>query len=67
MLLMLRSDRPYPATGDLDVLRRGDGPFKSIRKDLEGIIVTPVPPDAVVFDGDGIRIESIRAESRRVA
>lgn len=31
MLLRLWSDRPYRATRDLDLLRRGDGAFDAIR------------------------------------
>ncbi len=62
MLLALWSDRPYRATRDLDLLRRGDGSFDAIRTDLRTIIATPAPPDGVSFDGDRIRIEPIRAE-----
>jgi predicted nucleotidyltransferase component of viral defense system len=62
MLLRLWSDRPYRSTRDLDFLRRGDGAFEAIREDLRAIITTPVPPDAVSFDGDQIEIEPIRAE-----
>ncbi len=62
MLLRLWSERPYRATLDLDLLRRGDGAFEAIRDDLRAIVVTPAPPDAVRFDGDRIRIEAIRAE-----
>lgn len=62
MLLRLWSDRPYRATRDLDLLRRGDGAFEAIREDLRAIIATPVPPDAVRFDGERIGIEAIRAE-----
>jgi predicted nucleotidyltransferase component of viral defense system len=62
MLLRLWSDRPYRATLDLDLLRRGDGAFDAIRDDLRVIVATPVPPDAVDFDGERIRIEAIRAE-----
>lgn len=62
MLLRLWSDRPYRATLDLDLLRRGDGGFDSVREDLRAIVATPVPADAVQFDGGGIRIEAIRAE-----
>jgi hypothetical protein len=61
MLLRLWSDRPYRATRDLDLLRRGDGAFDAIREDLRAIVATPVPPDAVRFDGERIAIEAIRA------
>ncbi len=62
MLLRLWSDRPYRATRDLDLLRRGDGEFGAIRDDLRAIVATPVPPDAVAFDGEHIEIEAIRAQ-----
>lgn len=62
MLLRLWSDRPYRATLDLDLLRRGDGAFDTIREDLRAIVATPTPVDAVEFDGARIRIEAIRAE-----
>jgi hypothetical protein len=62
MLLRLWSDQPYRATRDLDLLRRGDGAFESIRDDLEAIVATPVTDDAVTFDAHGIKIDAIRAE-----
>jgi hypothetical protein len=62
MLLRLWSDQPYRATGDLDLLRRGDGTPDAIRDDLRAIAAMPVPPDGVTFDGDRIRLEPIRAE-----
>jgi hypothetical protein len=62
MLLRLWSDQPYRATRDLDLLRRGDGSFEAIRADLRAIANTPVPEDAVDFNGDRIGIEAIRAE-----
>ncbi len=62
MLLRLWSERPYRATLDLDLLRRGDGSFDAIREDLGAIVATRVPPDAVDFDGDRIHIEPIREE-----
>jgi len=62
MLLRLWSDRPYRATLDLDLLRRGDGAFDAIRDDLRAIVATPVPADAVSFDAEHIRLEAIRAE-----
>jgi len=62
MLLRLWTDRPYRATLDLDLLRRGDGAFDAIRDDLRTIVAAPAPPDAVEFDGERIRIEAIRAE-----
>lgn len=62
MLLRLWSDRPYRATLDLDLLRRGDGAFDASRADLRAIVATPVPADAVEFDGERIGIEAIRAE-----
>lgn len=62
LLLRLWSERPYRATLDLDLLRRGDGTFDAIREDLRAIVATPVPTDAVDFDGERIGIEPIRAE-----
>jgi hypothetical protein len=62
MLLRVWSDRPYRATRDLDLLHLGDGSFDAIRDDIRTICVTPVEPDAVVFDADAVRIETIRAE-----
>ncbi len=62
MLLRLWSDQPYRATRDLDLLRHGDGSFEAIRSDIRTICAVPVEPDAVVFDPDAIRIETIRAE-----
>lgn len=62
MLLRLWADQPYRATRDLDLLRRGDSTFPAILEDLRAILGTPVPPDAVTFDGDGIEVEAIRAE-----
>jgi hypothetical protein len=62
MLLRLWSERPYRATRDLDLLRLGDGSFDAIREDLRVIVATPAPPDAVNFDGERIRVETIRAE-----
>jgi hypothetical protein len=46
----------------LDLLRRGDGSFEAIRRDLATICAVRVDPDAVEFDAAGVRIESIRAE-----
>lgn len=62
MLLRLWSDRPYRATRDLDLLRRGDRSFDAIRGDLRAIVATPVPTDAVTFDTDRVAIEAIRPE-----
>jgi len=62
MLLRLWSDQPYRATRDLDLLRLGDGSDQSIREDLRAIVSTAVPPDAVIFDGEHIGVEAIRAE-----
>jgi hypothetical protein len=62
MLLRLWSDRPYRATLDLDLLRRGDGAFDAIRADLRAIVATPAPPDALDFDVERITMEAIRAE-----
>lgn len=62
MLLRLWSERPYRATRDLDLLRRGDGSFEAIRADIQTICTTPVEPDAVSFDADAVEFEAIRAE-----
>lgn len=62
MLLRVWSDRPYRATRDLDLLRRGAGSFDAIREDIWTISSTPVEPDGVVFDAGAVRIEAIRPE-----
>ncbi|MBI2505996.1 MAG: nucleotidyl transferase AbiEii/AbiGii toxin family protein [Candidatus Latescibacteria bacterium] len=62
MLLRVWSDQPYRATRDLDLLRRGEGSFEAICADLRAVCATEVPPDAVTFDAEAIRIEAIRAE-----
>ncbi len=62
MLLRVWSDQPYRATRDLDLLRKGDGSFDAVRKDVRAICMAEVEPDAVVFDAASIRIEAIRAE-----
>lgn len=62
MVLRLWSDRPYRATRDLDLLRKGDAGEEAILADLKDVIATPAPPDSVRFSGDRLRLESIRAE-----
>ncbi len=62
MLLRMWADRPYRATRDLDLLRRGEGAAESIRADLETICRTEVAPDGVAFDPRSIRLEAIRRE-----
>ncbi len=62
MLLRLWSDRPYRATRDLDLLRRGDGSSDAIRRDIGTICSAEVEPDAVTFDAASIRIEALRAD-----
>lgn len=62
MLLRLWSDRPYRATRDLDLLRKGDGSAAAIRTDIETICATKVEADAVEFDPAALSIEPIRAE-----
>lgn len=62
LLLRLWSDRPYRATRDLDLLRKGDGSFDAVRHDIRTICATEVPSDAVEFDPGAIRIETIRAQ-----
>jgi Nucleotidyl transferase AbiEii toxin, Type IV TA system len=62
MLLRFWSDHPYRATRDLDLLRKGDGSFDAILGDIRTICEVRVEPDAVSFDTDAIRIESIRAD-----
>jgi hypothetical protein len=61
MLLRLWSDRPYRATRDLDLMRRGDGSFGAVLADLRAICTEQVEPDGIVFEADSISIESIRA------
>lgn len=62
MLLRVWSDRPYRATRDLDLLRKGDGSFEAIRADIRMICGVPVEPDGVSFDADAVELEAIRAE-----
>ena len=62
MLLRVWTDRPYRATRDLDLFRRGEGSFDAVRADLRAICAVPVEEDGIVLDADSIRIESIRAE-----
>jgi hypothetical protein len=62
MLLRLWSDQPYRATGDLDLLRRGNGSFDAIREDITAICTVAVEPDTVVFNPAALCIETIRAE-----
>lgn len=62
MLLRLWAEQPYRATRDLDLLRRGDSAFESVRADLKAILGTSVPPDAVIYGADAIQVEAIRAE-----
>ncbi len=62
MLLRLWSDQPYRATRDLDLLRKGDGSFEAIRRDIQSICAVPVESDAISFDADAIRIEAIRVD-----
>jgi hypothetical protein len=56
------SNRPYRATRDLDLLRRGGGSFSAIRSDIEAICSMEVSHDAVKFDPTALRIEAIRPE-----
>jgi len=65
MLLRAWSDRPYRATRDLDLLRRGDSSFEAIRSDIRTICTTPVEPDAVTFDAHASRTHAIRADDER--
>jgi hypothetical protein len=62
MLLRMWADRPYRATRDLDLLRRGERAAESIRSDLETICRTEVAPDGIAFDPRSIRLEAIRRE-----
>ncbi len=62
MLLRLWADRPYRATRDLDLLRRGKADLGPIRDDMETICRTEVVPDGVAFDPRSIRLEAIRRE-----
>lgn len=62
MLLRLWSNQPYRATRDLDLLRKGDGSFEAIRRDIQSICAVPVESDALTFDVDALRIEAIRVE-----
>lgn len=62
MLLRLWSDRPYRATRDLDLLRRGVGAEAAVGSDLQTICDLAVEPDGIEFDSGRIRIDAIRPE-----
>ena len=63
MLLRLGSTRPYRATRDLDLLRRGEATFDAIRVDLEAILpTTPVPDDGITFDPAGLVLRPMQAD-----
>lgn len=66
MLLGVWSNRPYRATFDLDLLRRGDGTIEAIRADLTDIVNAPASPDAVEFAAEDIRFQSITAQDEYV-
>ena len=59
MLLRLWSDHPYRATRDLDLLRRGEASFDTIREDFEVILAAPVPADGITFDAAALVLEPI--------
>jgi hypothetical protein len=64
MLLQLWADQPYRATGDLDLLRRGDADDEALIADLRELLALPVEPDdGVVFDVASLTIEPIRREN----
>jgi predicted nucleotidyltransferase component of viral defense system len=65
-LLRLLSDQPYRATRDLDLLRRGDGSFDTIREDIENICVVEVEPDGVSFDARAMRLDAMRSDEEYV-
>ncbi len=54
-LLRVRSDHPYRATRDLDLLRQGEGSANAIRADVGRICATAVDPDGITFDPASIR------------
>lgn len=62
MLLRVWSDRPYRATRDLDLSRRGEGSAGAIRADLVEVCSLVVEPDGIVCDTSDMRLEPIRAE-----
>lgn len=62
MLLRVWSDRPYRATRDLDLSRRGDGSAEAIRADLTEICGLEVEPDGIAFDTGDMQLEPIRAQ-----
>jgi len=66
MLLRVWSERPYRATRDLDLLRRGDGSLEALRADLEVICSLPVEPDGITFDCASMKVEAIRAADEYV-
>jgi len=60
MLFAAWTDQPPRPTRDLDLLGIGDSSDEALVRIFREIARTPVEPDGLVFDGDGISISEIR-------
>jgi hypothetical protein len=64
MLFSLWTDAPYRSTGDLDLLGRGDNAPDALRAVFTEIAsIEPDPPDALLFESQGMRAELLRADT----
>jgi predicted nucleotidyltransferase component of viral defense system len=60
MLFAAWTDQPHRPTRDLDLLGIGDSSDAALRRVFGEIVRTPVEPDGLEFDGDGMDISEIR-------
>jgi predicted nucleotidyltransferase component of viral defense system len=60
MLFAAWTDQPHRPTRDLDLLGIGDSSDAALRRVFGEIVGTPVEPDGLEFDGDGMDISEIR-------
>ncbi len=60
MLLAVRGGWPYRPTRDLDLLKFGEGSAEALARIFREVCTCEVEDDALRFDPDSVRVESIR-------